>query len=360
MAPRVVRIALPEKDLTMKALVYVTAGKVELREVPEPGLVHAHDVKVRVYGTGVCGSDLKIIQGKYAIGQEGTILGHEGVGTVTEVGPAVSGLKPGDRVVINPTQSCGLCPACRVGHYCYCERFEDHQVGYSLPGTFADYYVGHERYLYRIPDSMSWRTASLIEPLGCSLNGLVKAQVAAGDSVLVLGSGPIGLLCQSISMKLARLTVATDLSPFRREFARTVSDHVVSPDELTPSLLSEVNGGRRFDIVIDAVGNQIDTALSYVAKGGRVVPLGCNDSYTAAVKPVELIDNGISIVGAVPLHDAIGPAMEFARRLPELERMVTTEVPLEHFMEAFEAAMGVDSATGEPRPLTAVKALLLS
>ncbi|MEU2287089.1 hypothetical protein ABZ614_35125 [Streptomyces sp. NPDC013178] len=107
-------------------------------------------------------------------------------------------------------------------------------------------------------------------------------------------------------------------------------------------------------------GNQIDTAPSYVAKGGRVVPLGCDDSYTAAVRPVDLIDNGIGIVGAVPLHDAIGPAMEFARRPPELERMVTTEVPLERFMEAFQAAMGVDSATGESRPLTAVKALLLS
>lgn len=344
----------------MKALVYVSPSKVELREVPEPGLVSTHDVKVRIYGTGICGSDLKILQGRYAIGQTGTILGHEGVGTVTEVGVAVTGLQPGDRVVINPTQSCGLCAECRAGHYCYCARFEEHQVGYSLPGTFADYYVGHERYLYRVPDSMSWRTASLIEPLGCSLNGLVKAQVQAGDSVLVLGSGPIGLLSQSISMKLARLTVATDLSPFRRDFARTISDHVVHPDELTPSLLNEVNGGRRFDIVIDAVGNQIETALSYVAKGGRVVPLGCNDGYTAAVKPVELIDNGISIVGAVPLHDAIGPAMEFARRLPELQRMVTTEVPLEGFMDAFDAVTGMDSATGEPRPLTAVKALLLS
>ncbi|MFD9498139.1 zinc-binding dehydrogenase [Streptomyces sp. NPDC060035] len=344
----------------MKALVYVSPGKTELREVPEPGLIFPHDVKVRIYGTGVCGSDLKIVQGNYAIGQAGTILGHEGVGTVAEVGPSVTGLKAGDRVVINPTQSCGLCSACRVGHYCYCEKFEDHQVGYSLPGTFADYYVGHERYLYRIPDSMSWRTASLIEPLGCALNGLVKAQVQAGDSVLVIGSGPMGLLSQSISMKLARLTVATEISPFRRDFARTVSDHALHPDELTPAFLREINGGRRFDVVIDAVGNQIETALSFVAKGGRVVPLGCDDSYTAAVKPVDLIDNGISIVGAVPLHDAIGPAMEFAHRLPELERMVTTEVPLEHFMEAFDATMGIDRGTGESRQLAAIKALILS
>lgn len=344
----------------MKALVYAAAGKVELRDVPEPDITSPHEVKVRIHGTGICGTDLKILQGKFAMGREGTILGHEGVGTVTEIGAAVTSLKIGARVVLNPTQSCRLCRACRLGHYCYCEKFDDHQVGFSLPGTFSEYYVGHERYLYEIPATMSWRTASLIEPLGCCLNGLVKAQVQAGDSVLVIGSGPIGLLCQHISTKLAGLTVATDPSPFRREYAETVSDKVFHPDDLTLSALREINDGRRFDVVIDAVGNQLETALTLVAKGGRVVPLGCDDSYTGRVIPLDLINDGISIVGAVPLHDAIGPALSFARRLPELERMVTAEVPLEYFREAVAVTAGRDLDTGESRPLSAVKAMLLS
>jgi (R,R)-butanediol dehydrogenase / meso-butanediol dehydrogenase / diacetyl reductase len=341
----------------MRSLVYVSRGKIELREVPEPQLAGPFDVKVRLYGSGVCGTDHKIVSGQLAAA-EGVALGHEGVGTVTEVAAGVSTLAPGDRVVVNPTQSCGNCRACRLGHGCYCSNFDSHQVGFTLPGTFCDYYVGHERYLYRVPSAMSWRTASLIEPLGCSLNSMLKARVSPGDTVLVIGSGAIGLLCQLISRRLASLTVATETAEFRRAFAASVADRALHPRELTGTAVDELTGGRGFDVVVDAVGNQLETALAVVAKGGRVVPMGYDDRFTARVKPVHLIDFGISIVGAVPLHDAIGTALDFAAGLPDLERLVTVEVPLERFEEAFDQTMSADPITGEPRAVTAVKALI--
>ena len=342
----------------MRALVYLSQGKVALRDVPEPDIRSPYEVKVRLYGSGVCGTDHKIISGRLAVAAEGTILGHEGVGTVVEVGGAVSTLVPGDRVVINPTQSCGTCRECRSGHGCYCADFDDHQVGFTLPGTFCDYFVGHERFLYRIPEGMDWNTASLIEPLGCSLNSMLKAATAPQDTVLVLGSGAIGLLCQTIGRRLARLTVATEPAPYRREFAASVADHVFHPDELTPAVARELTGGRGFDVVVDAVGNQLEAALRLVAKGGRVVPMGYDDTYAATVRPVELIDAGVSVVGAVPLHDAIGPAIAFAASVPELARMVTVETPLERFEEAFDRTMSVDVETGAARTVTAVKAII--
>lgn len=321
----------------MKALVYASLGSIELRDVPEPALASDHDVKIRMYGTGICGTDHKIIHGKLSVAEAGTILGHEGVGTVYDAGRAVTTVRTGDRVIINPTQSCGLCRYCRLGQYCYCMNFDDHQVGFSLPGTFAEYFVTNEKFLYRIPTEMSWSTASLIEPLGCSLNSVVKANLKPDDAALVIGCGPIGLLCQSIARRLCRLTVGTDPISYRRDFATSIADHAFAPEKLTEEVIRDMNGGRAFDVVIDAVGDQLETAMRLVAKGGRIVPMGYDETFTAEVKPTDLINNGVSLIGAVPLHDAIGPAIEFARSMPRLEDLVTTAVPIEEFTRAFDS-----------------------
>lgn len=96
------------------------------------------------------------------------IMGHESVGAVVEIGPDVTNVKVGDRVVIDPTQFCGKCHYCRRGLTCYCETFEDWQLGIGAHGTFAEYYVGEDRFMYRIPDSMEWERATLVEPLLCA------------------------------------------------------------------------------------------------------------------------------------------------------------------------------------------------
>jgi (R,R)-butanediol dehydrogenase / meso-butanediol dehydrogenase / diacetyl reductase len=344
----------------MKALVYSSVGMAELQEVPEPQVTRPHEVKVRIYGTGICGTDHKMLQGKVTASHPGTILGHEGVGTVTETGPAVTTVTPGDRVVINPTQSCRLCHYCRRGQFCYCVDFYEHQIGFTLPGTFCEYYVGDERYMYQIPQDMSWRTASLIEPLGCSLNGVLRARITPADSVLVIGSGPIGLLCQTISSRCARLTVATEVSDVRRTFAASIVDRALHPDELNRDVLGELNDGLPFDVVIDAVGNQLDVAFSFIARGGRVVPMGYNDRYVGRVKPADFIDFGTSMTGEVVMHDAIGPAIDLARNLPHLEKMVSLETPLDSYQDAFDATMGIDLATGRSREITAIKGMITS
>ncbi|MFI6979182.1 zinc-binding dehydrogenase [Embleya sp. NPDC050154] len=344
----------------MRALVYAGKGRMDLVDVEEPRLTASHQAKVRIAMTGICGTDHKILAGKLDVADVGTVLGHEGVGTVVEVGDAVTHLKVGDRVVVNPTQSCGTCRNCRLGAYCYCFNFDDHQVGFTLAGTFAEYYVGSAQYLYPIPEGMSWRVASLIEPLGCSLNSVLKSNLRPHESALVIGSGAIGLLCQTITRRLCRLTVATEPNAFRRDFAAGVANHALHPADLTPETVAELTGGRKFDVVIDAVGNQLATALEVVAKGGRVVPMGYDDTYRVEVAPTRLIDDGLSIVAAVPVHDAIGPALDFAADTPALADMVTTEVGMPDFRQAFEATMGVDLATGRAVEVKAVKAVIRS
>ena len=105
---------------------------------------------------------------------------------------------------------------------------------------------------------------------------------------------------------------------------------------------------------------EVFSAMEVIAKGGRVVPMGYDDTYRVEVAPTQLIDDGLSIIAAVPLHDAIGPAIDFAADLPELAKMVTTEVDMADFHHAFEATMGVDLATGLKTEVKAVKAVIRS
>ncbi|GGH52802.1 alcohol dehydrogenase [Paenibacillus silvae] len=342
----------------MKALVYQDLKQVELQDIEEPNIQNPNQVKVKIYGSGICGTDLNIVKGKVAA-NKGTVIGHEGVGTVVEVGEDVHGIRVGDRVLVDPTQSCGHCSYCREGLFIYCENFDDYQVGMTTHGTFAEYFVGDEKYIYPIPDSMSWETAMMIEPLGCVLQTFMKAGVKPSDSVLVLGSGAIGSLCQLVSKRLARLTVGTEIDPYRKQFAEGVADYAYFPEELTLEKVYEINNNKKFDIIVDAVGNQLHVGLELIAKGGRIIPMGYDDSYEVTFKSTQVINDGLSIIGAVAVHSMISTALKFAQSIPELEQMVTAKEYLTDYEQAFNGTMGYDLRSGEKLPMNSVKTALI-
>lgn len=344
----------------MRAITYQDIGALSVTEVPEPTIRLPHEVLVDVEMTGICGTDHKIIAGKLDVAAPGAVLGHEGVGTVREIGSAVTTLTPGDRVAINPTQSCLTCMPCRSGKFCYCENFDVHQVGFTLPGTFAEQIVVSERWLYAIPDDMSWQVASLIEPLGCSLNTILKSRVQLYESVLIIGGGPIGALCAGIAQGAAAVTVVSEPSEFRRNLVATFVDHSVDPAELTPQRVRTLTGNAGFDVVVDAVGNQLTTALSHANKGGRVVAMGYDDKYVADVPPTTLIDRGINIVAEVSLHDPIAAAVRLASTTPHLKNLVTVEVEMADYLHAFEETMGYRFADGSRFQPQAMKAVIHS
>ncbi|KTD87478.1 zinc-dependent alcohol dehydrogenase [Paenibacillus etheri] len=342
----------------MKALVYTAPKTVELMEMEEPNIQSDTQVKVKIYGSGICGTDLNVIKGKI-FANKGTVIGHEGVGTVVEVGKWVRSVSVGDRVIVDPTQACGVCHYCRKSQFCYCENFEDHQVGMTIHGTFAEYYVGEEKYMYKIPNAMSWETAMLIEPLGCVLNTFLKAEIKPSDSVVVLGSGAIGSLCQLISKRLGRLTVGTEPDDYRRNFASNIADYVFDPADMSIESILALNDNRKFDIVVDCVGNQLHTALELIGKGGRIIPMGYNDQYEVSIRPTDFINNGVNIIGKVAVHQIVGMALEFAQSIPELEGLITSKVALEHYEQAFNETMGYHMRTGDPLPMTSVKSILV-
>jgi alcohol dehydrogenase len=186
----------------VKALVYGGPGKKSWVEVPEPKIVHATDVIVRVETTTICGTDLHILKGDVPAVEEGRILGHEGVGTITEVGSSVDSLAVGDRVIISCIKSCGHCVNCKAGLYSHCLGDEGVSgigwiFGHLIDGTQAEYvrvpYA--ENSLYKLPAGVSDDEAVMLSdilPTGFEI-GVQYGNVRPGDVVAVIGAGPVGL-----------------------------------------------------------------------------------------------------------------------------------------------------------------------
>lgn len=342
----------------MRGLVLAAGGKLSMREVEQPCIKNADDVKIRIHATGICGTDLKIMKGKVSAAP-GKIIGHEAVGTVTETGNDVTNVKSGDRVLINPTQYCGKCHYCRIGLTSYCETFEKYQLGIGTNGTYADFYVGREKFVYKIPDSMSWEQALMVEPLTCVYNVITKAGINPEDSVLVIGSGPIGSLCQLMCSKTARLCAAIEPDPYRLKFAGQFSDYAFSPDDFAFSKIPELNG-RKFDVVIDAVGDKVAQAFGFVEKGGRIVPMGYDETYNFTCPARLFYSQGVTVVGTGEVHLMTEKALEYVSAFKESERIVTGEYPLDEYEKAIDTVIGIDRCTGAPIPRSNMKAVLLS
>ena len=343
----------------MKALFWMKGNKLELKDVDEPTIKLPTQVKVKIYGTGICGTDLNLLKGKVTA-TYGKIIGHEAVGTVVQIGEQVKNISVGDRVIIDPTQFCGKCFYCRKGLTCFCETFDDYQLGIGTDGTFADYYVGDERFMYKIHNSMDWDTAVLVEPLTCVMNVFQKAGVKPYESVLIIGAGPVGLICQMVSKRLARLTVGVELNSFRRQKAKEIADYVYHPAELTLEEVYRINCNRKFDVIIDAVGNQLDKAVKFVEKGGRILPMGFDETYRFTFNPMSFLSKGISIIGAGEVHQMTESALQYAGSIPDLGRLVTSKLPMKNYEEAFNELLGYNCETEMHFESRTIKTVLLS
>lgn len=255
----------------MKAIVYHGIGDIRLDDVPEPKIQDPTDAIVRLTASAICGTDLHFIRGTFSDMQEGTILGHEGVGIVEEVGEDVRNLVPGDRVVIPSTIACGICSYCRAGYFSQCDEANPNgkQAGTSFyggpqpTGPFHGLQAEKARIpfantgLIKLPDEISDDQAiamSDIFPTGYF--GADAAEIKDGDSVAVFGCGAVGLFA-IVSAKLlgAGRVFAIDSKPDRLDKARELGAEVINYDREDPvETLKRLTGGIGTDRAIDAVG----------------------------------------------------------------------------------------------------------
>jgi fructokinase len=317
----------------MPAYALVAAGpRATLTERPAPVVSDPCDVLVGITMTGICGTDRAILLGE-AQAAPGVVLGHESVGVVAAIGPAVAGLRPGDRVVINPTFYCTTCRMCRRGRMALCRAKEGREIGIDRDGTMAAYAVVPERFTHSIPDGLPDRRAALVEPLACVLNNLRCAAPGWDDTIIVLGGGPIGALCALVLAARGFRLQLTEPDPRRAALVR----------EALPRTVDVTDGpdvAHRPDVVIDTVGTMPGPWVDLVADGATIVVMGERAGSVGAVPLRRLATAAIRVVGAGPYAPAdFESALHLAVDLP-LESLVSHEMPLERAGDAM-AMLGV-------------------
>ena len=267
----------------MKAVVLAGVGDLRLDEVPDAVLRGPGDALVRVTTTGLCGADLFPFHGHTPGFEDGTILGHEFVGVVEEVGAGVATLKRGDRVVSTSTISCGTCAHCRAGRPSQC--LERALFGYSgvyqrLDGGQAELVrvPFAERSLFVVPPAVPDESAVFVaDMLPTGYNAVKRADLEQGDVVAVLGCGTVGLMAILFAMRVARKVIAVDGIPARRAMAEAMGAQAVGPDEAADAVAAATDGIGA-DAVIEAAGvpAALTAAMSLVRGLGTVSVVGAH------------------------------------------------------------------------------------
>ncbi|MEV1147510.1 alcohol dehydrogenase catalytic domain-containing protein, partial [Micromonospora sp. NPDC049799] len=244
----------------MKALVYDGPGNRSWTDVPRPTIVSPRDAVIRVDAVTICGTDLHILGGDVPEVQPGRVLGHEAVGTVVEIGEGVAGLAVGDRVLASCISACGTCRYCREGSYGQCLGGGGWILGHTVDGVQSEYarIPFADLSTYRLPDTVSDEAAVLLaDILPTSYEvGVLNGQVRPGDTVVIVGAGPIGLAA-ILTAKLFSPAhiVVVDKAQSRLEAAKQFgADVTVSADDDPRAVVRELTGGLGADVAIEAVG----------------------------------------------------------------------------------------------------------
>jgi len=318
-------------ETIMRVPVFAGEGQLVYKERPVPQPVAPDDVVLSVRACGICGTDLNILAvPPLHKARPGIVLGHEAVGNVLAVGRAVQHLSVNDRVVIAPRLTCGQCRYCRRGLDNQCEDYTT--VGTTLDGAFAPYVRVPERALYKISAGVSDDDAVFFEPLSCVVGALARMPVQPGDRVAIIGAGPMGVLFALVcrAMGAGRVFMA-DVSPYRLEQARHLgADVVINPVEtpLKDAVLRQTDIG--CDLVVDAVGNQIDQAVSLARRGGRIILFGLRANDRPAVHQYTITRNDLTIAGAfVGLNPFAQTIQLLESGRVNLARLITHRLPLE-------------------------------
>ncbi len=265
----------------MNALLLTQYMHLEMVEMPVPA-IGADDVLVRVRACGICGSDVHGLDGKTGRRIPPLVMGHEAAGEVVETGANVSDLRPGDRVTFDSTVYCGRCFHCTRGEVNLCDNREVLGVSpgpYRRHGAFAEYISVPRRIMYRLPDSLSYEQAALIEAVSVAVHAVNLTPVRLGDSAVVVGSGMIGLLAMQAA-KHAGCTrvIAVDPDEGRLKLAigAGATDAINPKSTDAAAAIRELTEGRGADVAIECVGatDPIRTAIAGVRKGGAVTLVG--------------------------------------------------------------------------------------
>lgn len=265
----------------MKALVFEGRGHTSWRDVPDPGIKDAADAIIRVDAVTICGTDLHIIKGDVPEVTAGRVLGHEAVGEVMEVGSDARTGRPGDRVLVSCIASCGRCRFCRENRYGQCQG-GGWVLGHLIDGTQAEYVrvPFADLSVHPLPSAVDSYDAVLLADIFPTAYevGVLNGQVRPGDTVVVVGAGPIGLATiATAKLYTPGRIIAVDLADSRLAAARAIgADATVRVAEGPERLVEDLTEGLGADVVVEAVGvpEAFEMCMRMVRPGGRVANVG--------------------------------------------------------------------------------------
>ena len=338
----------------MKAVVKYAKGKgmIEMREVPEPK-IGPEDVLIEVKAVAVCGSDLHIFHDSHPYWPP-VILGHEFSGVLAQVGEAVKGWQVGDRVVSETrTGACGVCYNCQSGFPQVCEHKRAYGIG--INGAYAKYVAGPAKLLHRLPDTIPFDVAATMEPIAVCVTAIVeRCGLQAGESVVITGPGPIGLISVAVAKAAgAKSILVTGRSAdegIRFEIARKLgADYTINVDKTDPvGKALEMTDGLGSDMLIETSGGSqaISQAFEIVRRLGRICAIGISGKQEVPIP----YDRGIFKAlrydfcfssSWTAWEKAIGL---ISKGLLPAEKLITHRLPLEKWEEAFHLLENLQAA----------------
>jgi len=331
-------MGISETPETMRRVVVSETG-IDVVQAPTPSPT-PDEVLVHSVVTGVCGSDTHAAHGRHPFVPLPYLPGHEVVGVVVAVGDAVTAVRPGERVTVEPDLPCWNCKQCRSGRQNLCENLQFFGCGYSQ-GGMADFFTIPANRLHVVPDDLDFRAAALIEPLSTPVHAVRIAGDLHDRAVVILGAGTIGLLLLAVVRAHgARRVVVTDVLEAKRELARQLGADVVV-DAAAADVIEQVRGalGESADVVFDCVAVQptVDQAIRMADKGGTVVIVGVPAKDVTVPLPL-IQDHQIRLQGsATYLPEDYEESIALLRAgAVRVETIVTSVQPLADVAVAFE------------------------
>jgi len=323
----------------MKAAVLYAPYKILIKTVERPAIKN-DEVLVKVEAAGICGSDLHAFRGKHPFVKLPRILGHELSGEVAEVGKDVKEVNVGDRVVVEPVIPCGSCIACVMGRYNVCKSLK--VSGAHVDGAFAEYLKAPSNRIYKIPDDLSFDDATLIEPYAVATHIVKRSGVRVGDTVAVLGAGPIGLcVLQVAKLAGAKTVVITDIVDYRLQLAKKLGADVTinSGKEDPVEIVKDATNGEGVDVAIEAVGvpSTVQQALKITRPFGQVTIAGFFEDPNVKVDVLSVIAKELHVVGSRLYWLDFKTAIDLVSKGKiDVKSIITHKFPLEEAQKAFE------------------------
>ncbi len=326
----------------MKVLLLSKYRHLEVANLPVPS-PQCGEVLVRVAACGICGSDVHGYDGSSGRRIPPIVMGHEAAGTIAAVGEGVKGLSEGERVTFDSTIYCGACSYCLRGEMNLCDQRQVLGVScsdYRRAGAFAEFVVVPSRTIYRLPETLSFAEAAMLEAVAVAIHAVSLTRISPDSSALVLGAGTIGLLIQQ-ALRVAgcsRVYVA-DIDPTRLKLAKDLgATAILSAEADLVAQIQQLTGGTGVDIAFEAVGRNetVRAAIENVRKGGSVVLVG-NITPEVSLPLQKVVARQIALQGSCASAGEYPRAIELmASGAINVKPLITAIAPLEEGPRWFE------------------------